>query len=245
MCFQHSVAWHDDQTCAQYDSVKAHGDPDYQKTTDWIKKNTKPCPKCRRNIQKGEMCFHMTCKPPSSSSRPPKHPENRTWLTNDRLAVHARVLLGVPGGLGKHRPRAWPVQCKCPPHRVSVPHERDSAHAHIGRDIRSGDAATTSMMGRRSFPAYLFCLVSGPDIPRPCIGPGVGVVSGSMAGPKMQYRSFILMKKQCCFTRRRLPRVDHCPARGSKRRRQSNRAAWRDAAAPQGQLGGRRSALSP
>lgn len=74
MCFQHSVAWHQNQTCAQYDSVKAHGDPDYKKTTDWIKNNTKPCPSCRQNIQKGEMCFHMTCKYPSPPPQPSKPP---------------------------------------------------------------------------------------------------------------------------------------------------------------------------
>ncbi|KAK4032833.1 hypothetical protein C8A01DRAFT_50465 [Parachaetomium inaequale] len=61
MCFVHSVPWHAGQTCAQYDSVRAHGDPEFQQTQDWIKNNTKPCPGCKENIQKGEYCFHMTC----------------------------------------------------------------------------------------------------------------------------------------------------------------------------------------
>lgn len=62
MCFVHSMPWHAGQTCAQYDSLRAHGDPEFQQTQDWIKKNTKPCPGCKENIQKGEYCFHMTCE---------------------------------------------------------------------------------------------------------------------------------------------------------------------------------------
>ncbi|KAK3354056.1 hypothetical protein B0T25DRAFT_591326 [Lasiosphaeria hispida] len=61
MCFVHSVPWHAGQSCAQYDSVRAHGDPEFQQTRDWIRDNTKPCPGCSENIQKGEYCFHMTC----------------------------------------------------------------------------------------------------------------------------------------------------------------------------------------
>lgn len=61
MCFVHSVPWHKGQSCAQYDSVGAHGDPEFQQTQDWIRENTKPCPGCSESIQKGDMCFHMTC----------------------------------------------------------------------------------------------------------------------------------------------------------------------------------------
>lgn len=62
MCFVHSMPWHEGQTCEQYDSIRAHGDPEFQQTRDWIRENTKPCPGCGENIQKGEYCFHMTCK---------------------------------------------------------------------------------------------------------------------------------------------------------------------------------------
>ncbi|KAK0724287.1 hypothetical protein B0H67DRAFT_567578 [Lasiosphaeris hirsuta] len=61
MCFVHSMPWHAGQSCAQYDSVRDHGDPEFQQTQDWIRNNTKPCPGCNENIQKGEYCFHMTC----------------------------------------------------------------------------------------------------------------------------------------------------------------------------------------
>ncbi|KAK0644598.1 hypothetical protein B0T16DRAFT_331378 [Cercophora newfieldiana] len=61
MCYVHSVPWHEGQTCEQYDSVRTHGDPEFHQTQNWIKENTKPCPGCGENIQKGEWCFHMTC----------------------------------------------------------------------------------------------------------------------------------------------------------------------------------------
>jgi hypothetical protein len=218
MCFNHSVAWHQGQTCAQYDSVKAHGDPDYQKTADWIKKNTKPCPKCRRSIQKGEMCFHMTCKSPiiivTTIQAPP---QNRTWLTNDRLAMHARVLLGVPGGLEEHRSRAWPVQCRCPRRRVSVPHERDRAHADIGRDICSRDAATTSMMGRRSVLRRICLFSYGTRCPTSMhwISSWSSIRQYGRAENAVQAVR-ILMKKQCCFTDCRLPPCRSLPCTGIK-----------------------------
>ncbi|KAK1767421.1 hypothetical protein QBC33DRAFT_586704 [Phialemonium atrogriseum] len=61
MCYRHSMPWHEGQTCDQFDSVRQHGDPEFQQTRDWIAQNTKPCPNCKENIQKGEYCFHMTC----------------------------------------------------------------------------------------------------------------------------------------------------------------------------------------
>ncbi|KIL89546.1 hypothetical protein FAVG1_07126 [Fusarium avenaceum] len=61
MCYHHSIPWHENQTCEQFDSVREHGDPEFQQTQDWITNNTKPCPNCKENIQKGEYCFHMTC----------------------------------------------------------------------------------------------------------------------------------------------------------------------------------------
>jgi len=61
MCFTHSMPWHKGLTCEQYDSRRDHGDPDFQQTQEWIRDNTKPCPGCQQNIQKGEHCFHMTC----------------------------------------------------------------------------------------------------------------------------------------------------------------------------------------
>lgn len=97
MCFNHSMPWHEGQTCEQFDSMRQHGDPEFQQTQDWIAQNTKRCPNCRENIQKGEACFHMTCKC-----------WRRQWvvdseLTSYRLELPFRVLLGMPGGLEPHR----------------------------------------------------------------------------------------------------------------------------------------------
>lgn len=62
MCFTHQIPWHDGLSCDQYDSQREHGDPDYQQTQDWMQSNSKNCPGCRVNIEKGNACFHMTCK---------------------------------------------------------------------------------------------------------------------------------------------------------------------------------------
>ena len=62
MCYNHSLPWHEGLTCEQYDSMKEHGDPSFGQTEEWINQNTKRCPSCRANIQKGEACFHMTCE---------------------------------------------------------------------------------------------------------------------------------------------------------------------------------------
>lgn len=67
MCFFYQVPYHKDLTCEGYQSQKAHGDPNYQGTKDFIKSKTKPCPgpKCGVPIMKGEWCFHMICKTPN------------------------------------------------------------------------------------------------------------------------------------------------------------------------------------
>jgi IBR domain, a half RING-finger domain len=64
MCFQHQVPWHERMTCDEYESRKKYGDPEYQKTQEWITGNAKLCPNpdCRTPIQKNNGCFHMTCK---------------------------------------------------------------------------------------------------------------------------------------------------------------------------------------
>lgn len=37
---------------------------DESQNTDWILVNTKPCPECKRPIEKSQGCNHMTCSPP-------------------------------------------------------------------------------------------------------------------------------------------------------------------------------------
>lgn len=60
MCYTHSVPWHKGQTCKQYSSDQ--GDPSSQLSREWITGNTKKCPKCKVDIEKGNNCFHMTCE---------------------------------------------------------------------------------------------------------------------------------------------------------------------------------------
>jgi hypothetical protein len=62
MCFTHQVKWHEGLSCEQYDSLKETGDPEFQQTQEWITNNTKSCPECNIQVQKGNGCFHMTCE---------------------------------------------------------------------------------------------------------------------------------------------------------------------------------------
>ena len=62
MCFRHQQPWHNGMTCVEFDSLRAHGDPDYAQTQKYIIANTKACPHCGVKIEKGTGCFHMTCK---------------------------------------------------------------------------------------------------------------------------------------------------------------------------------------
>jgi hypothetical protein len=64
MCYSHQIPWHEDLTCAEWDSLREHGDPGFKQTQDWLSSNTKACPgsNCGINITKGEACFHMTCE---------------------------------------------------------------------------------------------------------------------------------------------------------------------------------------
>jgi len=61
MCFKHEIPWHRGLTCDEYESQRDHGDPSFAETREWIRTNTKPCPRCQTPIQKGPDCFHMTC----------------------------------------------------------------------------------------------------------------------------------------------------------------------------------------
>lgn len=62
LCFTHQIPWHTSLTCAQYDSQREHGHPDFQDTQEWSKANTKPCLGCGVDIEKHARCFHMTCR---------------------------------------------------------------------------------------------------------------------------------------------------------------------------------------
>jgi len=110
MCFKDQVSWHIGQTCEEY--AMEQMEPGAKESLEYIAKNTKRCPMCSVNIEKGEWCFHMTCE---FSAPRPVLPRGRagpasTQLTDKparpsrRLAVRSRVLLGVSHQLEYHRP---------------------------------------------------------------------------------------------------------------------------------------------
>ena len=67
MCFRCDVPWHEGQTCAMYQRLrKDQGtkENDTEASEREITRISKQCPnpKCRIRIEKGDGCFHMTCK---------------------------------------------------------------------------------------------------------------------------------------------------------------------------------------
>jgi hypothetical protein len=88
MCFKHQVPWHNEMTCGEYDDSKTHGDPRFQQTQQLIASSTKQCPNpaCKVPIQKGEACFHMTCKLLSSRGLTVITVPNR-WTDHCRLPL--------------------------------------------------------------------------------------------------------------------------------------------------------------
>lgn len=63
MCYHCQTPWHASLTCAQAATQKLHGDPQPQRTRDWLDTHTKRCPGegCGIRVEKGEGCFHMSC----------------------------------------------------------------------------------------------------------------------------------------------------------------------------------------
>ncbi|KAH7230317.1 hypothetical protein B0J15DRAFT_506357 [Fusarium solani] len=60
------LKWHEGLTCEEYGSLRENGDPRFQETQDWMAANTKPCPNCSINLQKGDgsagtLCRHQFC----------------------------------------------------------------------------------------------------------------------------------------------------------------------------------------
>ena len=62
----------------------------------WILANTKPCPKCKRPIEKNQGCMHMNCSQVHTSPLPlpPKlHPW--IWVTNAPLLVCTYKIMSI------------------------------------------------------------------------------------------------------------------------------------------------------
>jgi hypothetical protein len=60
-CFTHDVPWHTGITCEEYDKQIGQ---ETKANTDYLLRETKPCPQCNRAIQKNDGCDHMTCRLP-------------------------------------------------------------------------------------------------------------------------------------------------------------------------------------
>jgi len=83
MCFRHQQPWHTDITCAEFDSSRLSGDPNYAQTQKFILETTKGCPECGVRITKGNGCFHMTCKIPFDVKMTlPTLSDHSVYLTN-------------------------------------------------------------------------------------------------------------------------------------------------------------------
>ncbi|CAG8434090.1 5291_t:CDS:2 [Diversispora eburnea] len=57
-CYIHDVPWHKGKTCEEYEKFRKGADA---ATTDYLQRETKPCPKCGIKIAKKGGCNHMTC----------------------------------------------------------------------------------------------------------------------------------------------------------------------------------------
>jgi len=61
-CFNCKEEWHADATCEQYQQWKVENNEAEARYQDWVKRNAKPCPKCKAQIEKNGGCNHMTCQ---------------------------------------------------------------------------------------------------------------------------------------------------------------------------------------
>jgi hypothetical protein len=101
-CVLHNTAWHEDETCAQYDernyaARKALLEKEEKASLKAVERIAKKCPGCKRPIQKNGGCSHMSCK-----IRVPCF-EYGCRLTTYRRNLSTRVLLSLLGRLQKNQ----------------------------------------------------------------------------------------------------------------------------------------------
>lgn len=61
-CINHEIPWHRGETCEQYDKRNEKRREDEKKSKKFIKKTSKRCPRCKRDVFKYAGCNHITCK---------------------------------------------------------------------------------------------------------------------------------------------------------------------------------------
>lgn len=60
-CTKHNVPWHKGETCEEYDKRNKQRKKDDKASEQMIKKTTKKCPECQKDVHKFTGCNHITC----------------------------------------------------------------------------------------------------------------------------------------------------------------------------------------
>jgi len=61
-CIRHNVPWHKGETCDEYDRRNKQRKKDDKASEQTIKKTSKKCPECKKDVHKFTGCNHITCK---------------------------------------------------------------------------------------------------------------------------------------------------------------------------------------
>jgi hypothetical protein len=64
-CLRHDVPWHGGETCEEYDKRTRKQRKNDKLSEKHVKEITKPCPGCKKNVNKYSGCDHITCESPS------------------------------------------------------------------------------------------------------------------------------------------------------------------------------------
>ncbi|KAI1297604.1 hypothetical protein F5Y03DRAFT_409723 [Xylaria venustula] len=60
-CIHHDIPWHRGETCSEYDQRTRKQRQSERLSEKYIKETAKPCPRCKKSINKYFGCDHMTC----------------------------------------------------------------------------------------------------------------------------------------------------------------------------------------
>ncbi|KAJ9142103.1 RBR-type E3 ubiquitin transferase [Pleurostoma richardsiae] len=60
-CVHHNVPWHSGETCDEYDKRNRQRQKDEKASEETIKKTSKTCPSCKKDVHKWTGCNHITC----------------------------------------------------------------------------------------------------------------------------------------------------------------------------------------
>ncbi|KAK3335482.1 hypothetical protein B0T19DRAFT_9775 [Cercophora scortea] len=60
-CVKHNVSWHEGETCEEYDRRHKQRKKDEKASEEMVKKTSKKCPECKKDVHKFTGCNHITC----------------------------------------------------------------------------------------------------------------------------------------------------------------------------------------